>query len=153
MKFRNKEHKDHADRLADLRDEVTEVRREIREENKSLGLTKSLNTLKGEISQLEIDRHKKQEDYDKALEVWTALIDRQERAMRALRFDPVPYVEAAKHFEHRAKDFTRALEFTCAAGRRAASTGWRAKSPLRRNLAHRAERLRKRMEQEQGHAS
>ena len=65
MKFRNAEHKAHADRLTALKDEVGGIRREIREENKSLGLTKRINTLKGEISQLEIDRDKKQEDYDR----------------------------------------------------------------------------------------
>ena len=91
--------------------------------------------------------YKKQGSYGKALEIWTALVERQERAKRFVPFDVVPYVEAAKHFEHRAKDFARALTFTSAAGRRAAASGWKGKSPLRRSLVHRAERLRKRMEQ------
>lgn len=89
--------------------------------------------------------YKKQADYDKALEIWTALVERQERAKRVVQFDVVPYVEAAKHFEHRARDFERALTFTNAAGRRAAASGWKSKSPLRRSLVHRAERLRKRL--------
>ena len=65
MKFRNAEHKDHADRLTDLKDEVSEIKREIQSEETTLTLTKRVNTLKGQISQLEIDRDKTHENYDR----------------------------------------------------------------------------------------
>ncbi len=65
MKWRNAEHKDHADRLAEMTDELNALTREIQSEKTTLTLTKRVSRLKGEISDLEIDKEKKQEDYDR----------------------------------------------------------------------------------------
>lgn len=90
--------------------------------------------------------YKRGGEHSKALEVWKALIARQERASHELGFDAVPYVEAAKHYEHRTHDFGRALEFTDAALRQASATtnGHTASPRLLGELEHRAERLRRR---------
>ena len=91
--------------------------------------------------------YKKTSDHRKALEVWKALISRQKRASHELGFDATPYVEAAKHYEHRARDFARALEFTTTALEQASSTsnGRTPSAALIDRLNHRADRLRRRL--------
>jgi hypothetical protein len=43
--------------------------------------------------------------YDEACKLW-------QRALEKLSFHPLPYLELAKHYEHRLKDFDQALELT-----------------------------------------
>ena len=94
--------------------------------------------------------YKRTGEYSKALEVWKSLIARQERVSAELGFDATPYVEAAKHYEHRNRDFTRALEMTTAALTQADATGngHVPSTRLRRELDHRAARLRRFLEKE-----
>jgi len=94
--------------------------------------------------------YKRTSDHKKALEVWKALISRQKRASHELGFDATPFVEAAKHYEHRARDFARALEFTTTAMKQASSTsnGRTASGALIGQLNHRADRLRRRLDRE-----
>lgn len=91
--------------------------------------------------------YKRNRDFGKALEVWKALITRQERVSHELGFDATPYVEAAKHYEHKTGDFRRALEFTTAALEQASVTtnGNAPSGGLLAQLNHRANRLRHRL--------
>ena len=92
--------------------------------------------------------YKRSRDYSKALEIWKALIARQKKVSSELAFDATPYVEAAKHYEHRAGDFVRALEFTEGAIDQAAtsSNGFEPSRRVMDELQHRADRLRRRLE-------
>ena len=91
--------------------------------------------------------YKRSGEHSKALEVWKALIARQERMSHDLGFDAGPYVEAAKHYEHQRKDFGKALEFTTAARRQAAAANGHAPSErLIGELDHRAARLRRKLD-------
>jgi uncharacterized protein YprB with RNaseH-like and TPR domain len=94
--------------------------------------------------------YKRNEDHSKALEVWKALISRQMKVSSELAFDVIPYVEAAKHYEHRSHDFARALELTEGAIEQAmaASNGQKSSRRVRDQLAHRAGRLRRKLENE-----
>ncbi len=92
--------------------------------------------------------YKRSADHSKALEVWKALITRQERVSHELGFDAGPYVEAAKHYEHRKGDFEKALEFTNAALQQATAANGRAPSRrLVEELDHRMTRLRRKLDQ------
>ena len=94
--------------------------------------------------------YKRGEDYSKALEVWKALISRQMKVSSELAFDVMPYVEAAKHYEHRTRDFVRALEYTENAIEQTlvAYNGQKPSRRTRDQLAHRADRLRRKLENE-----
>jgi uncharacterized protein YprB with RNaseH-like and TPR domain len=91
--------------------------------------------------------YKRQGQHEKALKVWKMLVARQQRSERSLEFDATPFIEAAKYFEHRVGDFTRALGLTRSA------LGSLAPPPaepgvvdsLRRRLEHRAARLERRL--------
>jgi len=92
--------------------------------------------------------YKRSGEHSKALEVWKALITRQERVSHELGFDAGPYVEAAKHYEHRTGDFVKALEYTNAALQQAAAANGHAPSPrLVGELDHRVTRLRRKLDQ------
>lgn len=92
--------------------------------------------------------YKRSSDYRKALEVWKALISRQKKVSSELAFDATPYVEAAKHYEHRVRDHARALEFTEGAlvQASAASNGHKPSGRVMDQLHHRAGRLMRRLE-------
>lgn len=91
--------------------------------------------------------YKRQGEYRRAQKVWEMLIHRQEKAHTELPFDPTPYVESAKHLEHRVRDFEGALALTETALERAAiAAGRSAESALQRNLRHRGSRLQRKLQ-------
>jgi len=91
--------------------------------------------------------YKRSGDHSKAVEVWKALIARQERVSHDLGFDAGPYVEAAKHYEHQKKDYGKALDYTDAALQQAAAANGHAPSQrLVGELDHRAIRLRRKLD-------
>ncbi|MFO7768541.1 MAG: ribonuclease H-like domain-containing protein [bacterium] len=89
--------------------------------------------------------YKRNDEYEKAMEVWDGLITRQEKYIRELGFDVTPFEEAAKHLEHNVGDFRRALEFTVAAMEKAARWANGQSEKMLDRLNHRAERLRRRL--------
>ncbi len=91
--------------------------------------------------------YKRQGEHRRAQDVWKMLIRRQEKSNRQLPFDPIPYVEMAKHLEHRARDFGRALEYTADALKQVDTVSGRiSSSRLERDLRHRSNRLQRRMD-------
>jgi len=91
--------------------------------------------------------YKRQGEHRRAQDVWKMLIRRQEKPDRELPFDPIPYVEMAKHLEHRVSDFGRALAYTDAALQRASAASCAGSSSrLERDLLHRSSRLQRRLD-------
>ena len=94
--------------------------------------------------------YKRQGEDRKALNIWKALITRQEKSEPEPALDATPYIEAAKHFEHRVRDFERALQMTTTAiDRVSVVSGNGSGTSVRRQLDHRADRLRRRLNAEQ----
>ncbi len=89
--------------------------------------------------------YKRNDEHGKAMEVWNGLINRQEKYIRDLGFDVTPYEEAAKHLEHNAGEYRRALEFTVAAMEKAVRWANGQSEQLLHRLNHRAERLRRKL--------
>ena len=96
--------------------------------------------------------YKRMGEFDRAQGIWETLIQRQEKAGSELAFDATPYVESAKHLEHRLQDFARALELANAALERVTViSGEGPGTALQKALDHRTRRLRRRLEENNGH--
>ena len=87
--------------------------------------------------------YKRHGEYTKALAIWQTLLARQRRADRSMGFDVIPWVEAAKHYEHRAGDRARALRVTTEAIEQLAQSGNGVSPRVREHLYHRVGRLRR----------
>jgi uncharacterized protein YprB with RNaseH-like and TPR domain len=92
--------------------------------------------------------YKRQGEHAKAFGVWEMLVARQQRSGRTLGFDVTPFIEAAKHLEHREGAFGKALGYTQAALRALGAAGSEPGSAAaqRRRLEHRAQRLERRLQ-------